>query len=140
MNATAEFRFYEELNDFLPPERQKREFVVSLDYRTSVKDLIESLGVPHVEVDLILVDGRSVGFDYLVNRARRISVYPVFESLDGSGRAANGCAQVGPFRCEIERLRLDCDRAPHDRQPPVTGGRNATSSPDARSMFPSINV
>jgi uncharacterized protein with PIN domain len=75
-------RFYEELNDFLPPERRKREFVVSLDHRTSVKDLIESMGVPHVEVDLILVDGRSVGFDHLANQARRISVYPVFESLD----------------------------------------------------------
>lgn len=75
-------RFYEELNDFLPPERRKRDFVVRLDHRTSVKDLIESLGVPHVEIDLILVDGRSVGFGHIVEDGQRISVYPVFESLD----------------------------------------------------------
>jgi hypothetical protein len=44
--------------------------------------LIESLGVPHGEVDLILVDGRSVDFAYIVADGDRISVYPVFESLD----------------------------------------------------------
>lgn len=75
-------RFYEELNDFLPVERRKQDFTVPLEYRTSVKDLIESLGVPHVEVDLILVDGESVGFAHIVDRAQRIAVYPVFESLD----------------------------------------------------------
>jgi hypothetical protein len=40
------------------------------------------LGVPHGEVDLILVDGRSVGFDHIVDDGQRISVYPVFEALD----------------------------------------------------------
>ena len=47
-----------------------------------MKDVIESLGVPHTEVDLILVNGASVGFDYLVRDGDRVSVYPVFESLD----------------------------------------------------------
>jgi uncharacterized protein with PIN domain len=75
-------RFYEELNDFLPEERRKRDFTVQLESRTSVKDLIESLGVPHVEVDLILADGESVGFGHIVEQTQRIAVYPVFESLD----------------------------------------------------------
>lgn len=75
-------RFYEELNDFLPPGRRKRDFTVELERRASVKDLIESLGVPHVEVDLILVDGRSVGFGHLLDRPARVSVYPMFESID----------------------------------------------------------
>jgi len=75
-------RFYEELNDFLPPKKRKREFTARLHQPRSVKDLIESLGVPHVEVDLILIDGQSVGFDHLVQGGERISVYPVFESLD----------------------------------------------------------
>jgi hypothetical protein len=47
-----------------------------------VKDLIEAIGVPHTEVDLILANGQSVGFDYAVRDGDRISVYPVFESLD----------------------------------------------------------
>jgi len=75
-------RFYEELNDFLPKEKRKIRFVHNYIDRTSVKDLIESLGVPHTEVDLILVNGKSVGFDYLINDSDDISVYPVFESID----------------------------------------------------------
>jgi hypothetical protein len=80
----VQFRFYEELNDFLPPDRKKREFAVS--FRSdSIKDVIESLGVPHTEVDLILVNGESVDFSYLVRPGDRVSVYPVFESLDIGG-------------------------------------------------------
>jgi uncharacterized protein with PIN domain/sulfur carrier protein ThiS len=78
----AEFRFYEELNDFLRKERRKVSFGYSFTGRTSVKDLIESLGVPHTEVDLIIVSGNSVNFDYIVESGDRISVYPVFESID----------------------------------------------------------
>ncbi len=76
------FRFYEELNDFLPEEKHKVRFTHNYIDRASVKDVIESLGVPHTEVDLILINSKSVGFDYLINNGDNISVYPVFESLD----------------------------------------------------------
>jgi len=80
--SEALFRFYAELNDFLPPHRRMvafgRQFLVS----GSVKDMIESLGVPHTEVDLILANGVSVDFNYQVQHQDRISVYPVFEALD----------------------------------------------------------
>ncbi len=79
---TNYLRFYEELNDFLPEERKKKRFTHHFIDRTSVKDLIESLGVPHTEVDLILVNGKSVNFKYLINDGDDISVYPVFESFD----------------------------------------------------------
>jgi hypothetical protein len=75
-------RFYEELNDFLPEERKKKRFAHLFIDRTSVKDLIESLGIPHTEVDLIMVNGKSVNFKYLINDGDDISVYPVFESFD----------------------------------------------------------
>lgn len=77
-----QIRFYEELNDFLPEEKKKKRFTHYYIDRTSVKDLIESFGVPHTEVDLILVNGKSVGFKYKINDGDDISVYPVFESLD----------------------------------------------------------
>ena len=80
--SSATFRFYEELNDFLPEERRKREFPVEIDRARSVKDAIESVGVPHPEVDLILVDGRSVDFAHLLRGGERVAVYPMFESLD----------------------------------------------------------
>ena len=79
---TARFRFYEELNDFLPPAKRKKEFSYRFDGTPSIKDAIEAMGVPHTEVDLILVEGRSVGFDYHLQDQDRVSVYPVFESLD----------------------------------------------------------
>lgn len=75
-------RFYEELNDFLPASKKKKRFEHSFIDRTSVKDMIESFGVPHTEVDLILVNRNSVNFSYLVNNGDDISVYPMFESLD----------------------------------------------------------
>ncbi len=78
----ASFRFYAELNDFLPTERRKVEIPYRFDISPTVKDAIESLGVPHVEVDLILVNGASVGFDHRLVAGDRVSVYPVFESLD----------------------------------------------------------
>ena len=80
--AQVQLRFYEELNDFLPPERRKITFTHELTRRTSVKDLIESFGVPHTEVEVILANDRSVDFSYIVQAGDRISVYPVFESLD----------------------------------------------------------
>lgn len=78
----AELRFYEELNDFLPEERRKRALAVEVDRARSVKDAIESLGVPHTEVDLVIVDGRSVDFTHLLRGGERVAVYPMFESLD----------------------------------------------------------
>jgi len=75
-------RFYEELNDFIPKVNKKKRFLHQFIDRTSVKDLIESLGVPHTEVDLILVNSKSVDFNYIINDGDDISVYPVFESLD----------------------------------------------------------
>jgi len=82
--SRAVFRFYEELNDFLPPERRKRDLVVSFDPPVPVRHLIETLGVPHTEIELILADGRSVDLAYRPGDGERISVYPVFESLDVS--------------------------------------------------------
>jgi hypothetical protein len=71
---SAEFRFYEELNDFLPEARRKRAFGWRFHGTPSVKDTIEAIGVPHTEVDLVLVDGRSVGFDKLLHGGERVAV------------------------------------------------------------------
>jgi len=47
-----------------------------------VKNTIQAIGVPQVEVDLILVNGDSVGFEYQLQGGEEVSVYPVFELLD----------------------------------------------------------
>jgi hypothetical protein len=79
---TAEFRFYAELNDFLPPEQRKRTNFYRFSGHPGVKDPIEVFGVPHTEVDLIVINGRSVGFDYQLQAGDHVAVYPVFETLD----------------------------------------------------------
>jgi len=80
--SRAEFRFYEELNDFLAPALRKRAFVYAFNGTPSVKDAIEAIGVPHTEVDLVLVDGESVDFTRRLAGGERVAVYPVFERLD----------------------------------------------------------
>ena len=80
--SVAEFRFYEELNDFLNPARRRVPFSYACARQATVKNAIEALGVPHTEVELILANGESVDFAYRVRDGDRISVYPQFEAMD----------------------------------------------------------
>lgn len=93
----ASFRFYAELNDFLPEARKGIPWEHPFTGTPSVKDVIEALGVPHTEVDLVLADGESVDFTWRVHDGARVSIYPVFESID-----------VGP----ITRVRAAALREP----------------------------
>jgi hypothetical protein len=79
---TGTFRFYEELNDFLPNNRKKVDFETKLNGRQSIKEIIEELGVPPTKVDLILINGKSVDFNCIIKDGDRVSVYPVFESFN----------------------------------------------------------
>lgn len=76
-------RFYGDLVDFVSGINPDQRMIErSLPEPTSVKDLIEGCGIPHTEVDLILVDGRSVDFSYKVTGNEYIGVYPFFDSLE----------------------------------------------------------
>lgn len=79
---TATFRFYEELNDFLARPLRGRAFESACAPTATTKHMIEALGVPHTEVELILVNGDSVGFDRVLADGDRVAVYPKFEALD----------------------------------------------------------
>lgn len=80
--ARAVFRFYEELNFFLPQKWQKCDFEYTFKGKPAIKDTVEAIGVPHTEVEILLVNGQSVGFDYQLKDGDRVSVYPMFESLN----------------------------------------------------------
>jgi uncharacterized protein with PIN domain len=80
--VTTTFRFYEELNDFLARERRKREFSCPCARAATTKHMIEALGVPHTEVELVLVNGESVGFDRILEHGDRVAVFPKFEMVD----------------------------------------------------------
>ena len=77
------FRFYSYLNDFIKVDKTNNLEVGRGSYyihdyqgRQTIKDRIESLGVPHPEVALILKNGEAVDFSYLVQPEDFFSVYP----------------------------------------------------------------
>lgn len=74
--VTATFHFHDELNDFLPPPRRRVEFSVPCARNATTKHMIEALGVPHTEVELITVHGEVAGFDRLLQHGDRVAVYP----------------------------------------------------------------
>lgn len=76
------FRFYGELNDFLPRDRRGHAFCCACAKAATAKHMIEALGIPHTEVELVLVNGESVGFDRQLKEGDRVAVYPRFGSLD----------------------------------------------------------
>ena len=129
---TVDLRFYEELNDFLPREHRKCTFSVSFSGRRSVKDLIEAQGVPHTEVDLVLVNDEPVDFGTCVRQGDRISVYPTFESLDIRAVSRLGrpplreCrfvadVHLGKLVRRLRLLGLDCLHDPGWDDPELAG-------------------
>ena len=99
-------RFYQELGDFLAPQRRGREFEVTVHDGTTTKALVEHCGVPHGEVDLLLVDGESVDFAHKLRDGQRVSVYPVFESFDISA-----LTRVRPAPLREVRFLVDANLA-----------------------------
>lgn len=97
MSPRAKFRFYAELNDLLPGNRKFKTIEMDFDPCQTVKHIIESMGIPHTEVDLILVNGQPVKFSRLLAEGDLVSVYPVFETFDISN---------------VNRLRPEPLRAP----------------------------
>jgi uncharacterized protein with PIN domain len=79
----ATFHFHDELNDFLPKESRGVEITVTFDGHETIKHQVEALGVPHTEVDAVLVNGVSVNFDFQLRSEGQVDVYPTIDSLEG---------------------------------------------------------
>ena len=74
---TVRLRFHGDLNVFLGSKAGDALIQRRFAEKTSIKDVIESCGVPHPEVDLILVDGRTVGFEHTLANDAKVEVFPV---------------------------------------------------------------
>ena len=70
-------RFHSDLNVFLGSKAGDAFIERPLTEKTSIKDVIESCGVPHPEVDLILVDEQPVGFNQTLANEAKVEVFPV---------------------------------------------------------------
>jgi uncharacterized protein len=82
MVGYVDVRAYAELNDFLAPG--SRGVTVRRPFRShqTVKDVLEAMGIPHTEIDLILVNGDPEGFSHRPTTGDRIAAYPMFEAFD----------------------------------------------------------
>jgi uncharacterized protein len=98
-----------------------------LSEKASVKDVIESCGIPHTEVDLILVSGEPVNFAYAVTGDAEIELYPVgiqyanFREKRLQATAINSFVADGHLGKLVRDLRLlgvdvAYDPAAEDRQ------------------------
>lgn len=85
--VTATFRFDQALNDFLPRERRDRSFAAECARRATVKHMIEALGVPHTEVEAVLVNGEASGFERILADGDQVAAYA---RADDTGLAAVG--------------------------------------------------
>src|SRR5215467_8116569 len=96
-------RVYGPLNDFLPRDRRQTALARTIDGRPSVKDVIEGCGIPHPEIDLIVVNGTARPFDYLVQQVDRIAAYPRFATLDvdADGRIRRPALDVPRFVADV---------------------------------------
>jgi molybdopterin converting factor small subunit len=94
--ASVYVRLYAYLNDFVSIDRRARRFAHVLNAPSSVKDAVEALGVPHPEIDLIVVNGIPVGFTHPLRDGDTVAVYPTFHSIDLGDLPRVGTAVPAP--------------------------------------------
>jgi uncharacterized protein with PIN domain len=118
---TVRFRFYGDLAFFLGKKNSTEPIAKILCEKTSVKDALESCGVPHPEVDLIRCDGVSVPFEHQLTADTIVDVYGVIDSPAAPGEAlqqrrvakfvADG--HLGKLARDLRLLGFDVAYAPH---------------------------
>jgi uncharacterized protein len=100
--VVVSLRAYGELNDFLDAADRYQTVVCPIRPGQTVKDMIESRGIPHTEIDLVLVNGESVEFGHPLGDGDRVAAYPVFEAFDVAA-----ATRVRPEPLRVIRFVLD---------------------------------
>lgn len=72
----AKFLFIGSLNDFLNYKQKGKTLEVNFSGNPGIKDIIESLGVPHVEIQLIKVNSIPVDFSYHIRNTDKVEIFP----------------------------------------------------------------
>ena len=86
MAGQADFRFFGRLATLLAGVAGEAAITYRFCGSPAVKDSIEALGLPHTEVELILVAGRSVGSDYRLQPGDQVEVFPFGSAATPNGR------------------------------------------------------
>jgi uncharacterized protein len=72
----ARFHFHRELNDFIARAQRGQTFACACPEASSAKHMIEALGVPHTEVELIVRNGHPAAFDAQIGVNDLLDIYP----------------------------------------------------------------
>jgi hypothetical protein len=80
--AWATIVFHGDLNDFLPGPNRGAEVHRHFEGHPAVKDLLESLGIPHPEIAAITVNGTQAGFDRHVHDGDQVEAWPAAEAAE----------------------------------------------------------
>ncbi|MCP2044882.1 Mut7-C ubiquitin/RNAse domain-containing protein [Pontibacter sp. HSC-36F09] len=75
MSYTATFRFHDSLKDFLRPRQRHTAIFYTFAEHQTVKDMIEAMGVPHLEVKNVLVNGEELSFSQRIQAGDQVEVY-----------------------------------------------------------------
>ena len=74
--------FPKEFNSFKRRKNKDQEIIYPLERKTSIKNIIESLGVPHTEIGKIVVEDKDVDFNYIPANSQKITVLPIIPPFD----------------------------------------------------------
>lgn len=80
MKNCSKFKIFGELNYFVRKNKQDIYFNYEFDDNPSIKDSIEAIGIPHVEVGEIIVNDEQKDFSYKLQNNDKVEVYSFYEN------------------------------------------------------------
>jgi len=72
----VEVRVFSGLERFLEKKRFGEPFSVEIQEGSSLRDLLEQIGIPEDQVFTTLIDGKHRELDYILNEGERVSLFP----------------------------------------------------------------
>ncbi|MDX5419040.1 MAG: Mut7-C ubiquitin/RNAse domain-containing protein [Hymenobacteraceae bacterium] len=123
MNHIAHFYFHGSLNDFLRSPRKATWFAYTFTGHQTVKDMIEAIGVPHLEVWNVRVNGELITLSHRLQPEDKVEVYPYDRRQEGMLQGIGAIkfildVHLGTLARSLRMLGFDTlyENHMHDRQ------------------------
>ncbi len=103
----ADILFNGGLDWFLSSNNKRGSLHLTFEDHQSVKHLVKSLGVPHVEIGMVRVNGQETGLDYLPQNGDRVEVFPAVPGCPVEPRFMLD-NHLGRLTAHLRMLGFDC--------------------------------
>ncbi|MFW6415261.1 MAG: hypothetical protein ACOCZ2_02990, partial [Thermodesulfobacteriota bacterium] len=84
MTSFSKIFLHGELQDFLQLDKGREGIDYRVARRASIKDVIESLGPPHTEIEKIVINGAATDFKHILKPGETVDVHPHAPPVDTS--------------------------------------------------------